>query len=172
MSTAPASHTVPMTAEQLLELPDDGMRHELVDGDLHTKAPAGGAHGQIAAELLGRMFAVVQAGRLGRLFAAETGFRLRRDPDTVRAPDVAFVRTDRVAEARVPGFPALAPDLVAEVVSPSDRAAEVTGEALAWLDAGVSTVWVVDPENRTVTVYRQDGDVLPGFALPLQELWR
>ena len=118
------------------------------------------------------------------MLAAETGLRLSSDPDTVRAHDVGFVRTDRVAEARVPGFPAPAPDLVAEVVSPSDRATEVTGKALAWLDAGVSTVWVVDPENRTVTVYRQDGvvvlrggdvldggDVLPGFALPLEELW-
>ncbi len=185
MSTAPAQRTAPMTAEQLLELPDDGMRHELVDGELRTMVPAGGAHGRIAARLLGRLFGFVETHRLGELFAAETGFRLRRDPDTVRAPDVAFVGADRVADAGVPGFPALAPDLVAEVVSPSDRAVDVVGKALAWLDAGVRLVWVVDPQNRTVTVYRQDGvavlrdadvldggDVLPGFALPLEELWR
>ena len=185
MSTAPASRTAPMTAEQLLELPDDGMRHELVEGELTTMVPAGGTHGRIAARLLVRLGAFVGTHRLGELFAAETGFRLRRDPDTVRAPDVAFVGADRAAEAGVPGFPALAPDLVAEVVSTSDRAVDVVGKALAWLDAGVRLVWVVDPQNRTVTVYRQDGvavlhgadvlddgDVLPGFALPLEELWR
>jgi Uma2 family endonuclease len=99
-------------------------------------APAGGAHGRIAARLLGRMFGFVETHRLGELFAAETGFRLRRDPDTVRAPDVAFVGADRAAEAGVPGFPAVVPDQVAEVVGPSDRAVDVVGEALAWLDAG------------------------------------
>ena len=94
------------------------------------------------------------------------------------------MRTEHAPQARVPGFPALAPDLVAEVVSPSDRAVEVSGKALAWLEAGVRLVWVVDPENRTVTVHRpvsasvlrsrdtpSGEDVLPGFALPLEELW-
>jgi Uma2 family endonuclease len=102
----------------------------------------------------------------------------------VRAPDVAFVRAERVPQARVPGFPALAPDLVAEVVSPSDRAVDVAEKALAWLDAGVHLVWVVDPVNRTVTVHSPGGtrvlrggdelsgqDVLPGFALSLEDLW-
>ncbi|TFV63049.1 Uma2 family endonuclease [Geodermatophilus sp. DF01-2] len=184
MSTAPAQQSALMTAEQLFELPDDGMRHELVEGVLHTVAPAGAEHGWVGARLLVRIGAFLDTRDLGAVFTAETGFRLRRDPDTVRAPDVAFVRADRVAEARVPGFPSLAPDLVAEVVSPNDRASEVVGKALAWLDAGVSAVWVVDPENRTVTVYRHDGvrvlrgsdtlqdeEVLPGFTLPLGELW-
>ncbi len=184
MSTAPAQQAPLMTAEQLLDLPDDGMRYELVGGLLSRMVPAGGVHGMVGATLLGRMYAAVDAGRLGRLFTAETGFVLRRGPDTVRAPDVAFVRAERVPDARVPGFPALAPDLVAEVVSPTDRASEVSGKALAWLDAGVRLVWVVDPENRTVTTYQQRGvavlrgddvlrgqDVLEGFALPLAELW-
>jgi Uma2 family endonuclease len=185
MSTAPAQQVAPMTAEQLAELPDDGMRHELVEGVLSTMAPAGWRHGRIAARLLTRVDGFVEGNRLGEVATAETGFLLRRDPDTVRAPDVAFVRADRAPEAETPGFVALAPDMVAEVVSPSDRVAEVTGKALAWLDAGVRLVWVVDPETRTVTVYRRDGvsvlraedvlegeDVLPGFALPLEELWR
>ena len=94
------------------------------------------------------------------------------------------MRAERVSQARVPGFPALAPDLVAEVVSPYDRAVEVSGKALAWLDAGVRLVWVVDPQNRTVTVHRPGGtavlrgrdelsgeDVLAGLALPLEQLW-
>ena len=184
MATAPIQTAAPMTAQQLSELSDDGARYELVEGVLRTMTPAGGEHGRTGARLLVRMGAFVERERLGEVFTAETGFLLRRNPDTVRAPDVAFVRTERAAQTRVPGFPALAPDLVAEVVSPSDRAVEITGKALAWLDAGVRLVWVVDPQNRTVTVHRPDGttvlrgrdqlngeDVLPGFVLSLAELW-
>ena len=173
-----------MTAQELAELAGDGARYELVEGVLRTMTPAGGEHGRTGARLLVRLGAFVERERLGEVFTAETGFVLSRDPDTVRAPDVAFVRTERAPQARVPGFPALAPDLVAEVVSPSDRAVEVAGKALAWLDAGVRLVWVVDPQNRTVTVHRPDGttvlrgrdqlngeDVLPGFVLSLAELW-
>ena len=184
MATAPIQTAAPMTAQELSELPDDGMRHELVEGVLRTMTPAVGDHGLTGALLLVRLGAFVERERLGAVLAAETGFLLRRDPDTVRAPDVAFVRAERVPQARVPGFPAMAPDLVAEVVSPSDRAVEVAGKALAWLDAGVRLVWVVDPQNRTVTVHRPGGTtvlrgrdelsgvgVLPGFVLPLEELW-
>ncbi|MCV2488238.1 Uma2 family endonuclease [Geodermatophilus sp. YIM 151500] len=184
MASAPNQQAPPVTAAQLIDLPDDGLRHELVEGTLRTMTPAGGEHGRIGARLLIRVGVFVEAQQLGEVFTAETGFWLARDPDTVRAPDVAFVRADRVPDARVPGFVPLAPDLVAEVVSPTDRAVEVAGKALSWLDAGVRLVWVVDPENRTVTVHRPDGasvlraqdvlhgeDVLPGFALPLRELW-
>ena len=184
MATAPIQTAAPMTAQQLSELSDDGARYELVEGVLRTMTPAGGEHGRTGARLLARLDAFVERERLGEVFTAETGFLLRRNPDTVRAPDVAFVRAERVPQARVPGFPAMAPDLVAEVVSPSDRAVEVAGKALAWLDAGVRLVWVVDPQNRTVTVHRPGGTtvlrgrdelsgvgVLPGFVLPLEELW-
>ena len=173
-----------VTAEELQELPDDGARHELVEGVVTTVVPAGGEHGRIAARLLILIGNHVLHERLGEVFTAETGFVLRRGPDTVRAPDVAFVRAERAAEARVPGFPALAPDLVAEVVSPSDRLVEVVAKATAWLEAGVRVVWVVDPVNRTVSVYRSDrvsvlrrddvlsGDeVLVGLSLPLSDLW-
>ena len=173
-----------MTAEQLADLPDDGLRHELVEGVLHTRTPAGGEHGRTGARLLVEVGVHVRARQLGEVFTAETGFVLRRGPDTVRAPDVAFVRAERAAEARVPGFPAVVPDLVAEVVSPSDRATEVSSKALAWLDAGVRVVWVVDPANRSVTAYDtggvsvlrgsdalSGGDVLPGFTLSLADLW-
>lgn len=174
-----------MTAEQLFQLPADGMRHELVEGVLRTMAPAGFEHGLVAATLLARVQAFATAHRLGRVLAAETGFVLRRGPDTVRAPDVAFVRADRMPTNRVTGFADLVPDLVAEVVSPSDRASDVVNKVLAWLDAGVALVWVADSGSRTVTTYRPGvatvlrgddvlrgaDDVLPGFALPLGELW-
>lgn len=172
-----------LTAEELLDAPDDGLRRELVDGVVRTMSPAGTRHGRAGASLLALMWNHVEDNDLGAVFTAETGFRLSRDPDTVRAPDVAFVRAERVAETDVPGFPDLVPDLVAEVVSPGDRASEVTAKALAWLDAGVRLVWLVDRPTRSVTVHSpgatrvlrehdvlDGGDVLPGFALPLARL--
>src|SRR5436190_16572082 len=93
-----------MTAEDLWQLPDDGLRHELVDGELRTMAPSGGEHGLVASNVHDTVSPVVRAQRLGRVFAAETGFLLARDPDLVRAPDVAFVRSERAeAAGRVRG---------------------------------------------------------------------
>ena len=159
----------PVTAEELLDVPDDGLRRELVDGaPVHASPPCGATHGPIAADLLWYVADHVEDDGLGAVFTAGTGFRTGRDPDTVRAPDAAFVRTERVAE----------------VVSPGDRATEVTAKALAWLDAGVRLVWRVDRPTRSVTVHSpgaarvlrehdvlDGGDVLPGFTLPLARLW-
>ena len=175
-----------MTAEQLLELPDDGYRHELVQGELQTMAPAGEWHGQVALTIGGLVWNYVRQHDLGRCYAAETGFVLNRDPDTVRAPDLAFVATERLADTPSDRFSTLVPDLVVEVVSPSDRASDVTEKALAWLDYGVRLVWVIDPRARLVTVHRPgdviglvrgenavlDGaDVLPRFRVTLDELF-
>jgi Uma2 family endonuclease len=183
-ATAPIEHPG-VTAEELFELPDDGLRHELVEGEQRTMAPAGFDHGRVALRIGARILDHVEQQLLGEVLAAETGFVLARGPDTVRAPDVAFVAAERVpAETR--GFAELAPDLVVEVVSPSDRASEVSSKAAMWLDAGVRLVWVVDPQARLaavhhpgglVTVLRADGvldgeDVLPGFRLPLSTVFR
>lgn len=178
--------TGPMTAEQLLELPDDGLRHELVEGELRTMSPAGYRHGKIALDLGRRIGNHAAEHGLGDVLSSETGFVLRRDPDTVRAPDVAFVKAERArALSSVTGFAEVAPDLVVEVVSPSDRASEVTAKAVAWLDAGVRLVWVVDPQARLVTVHRPDGvltlvrgadavldggDVVPGLQVRLADV--
>ena len=117
------------------------MRHELVDGALRTLAPAGGEHGRIGARLLIRIGVFVEAQRLGEVFTAGTGFWLRRNPDTVRAPDVAFVRAERLpSKPDEVVFYRLAPDLVVEVVSPFDRRTEVTAKVMMWLDAGVRDV--------------------------------
>ena len=116
--------------------------------------------------------------------AAETGFTLARRPDTVRAPDVAFVRRERLPDPEPTGFPDLAPDLVVEVVSPGDRAGEILAKVADWLSAGTRLVWVVDPERRLARVYRADGteqiveetdrllggDVLPGFSCGLASI--
>lgn len=185
-AAAPLPPTSLMTAEELLDLPEDHLRHELVLGALRTMAPAGFEHGAVTMTIGARLHAFVAAHGLGAVLGAETGFTLARGPDTVRAPDVAFVRADRVPPSGARrGFAELAPDLVVEVVSPSDRTGEVTEKALMWVDAGVRLVWVVDPRPRAVTVYRPEGvvtllrgsseldgeDVLPGFRLPLGDLF-
>lgn len=175
-----------MSAEQLAALPDHGQRHELVNGVLKMMSPAGGRHGRVASRLCRLLGNHAEPSGLGAVFAAETGFILSRDPDTVRAPDVAFVREDRIAALDdITGFVPLAPDLVGEVISPSDSFSEVEEKTLFWLSSGVKVVMVVDPENRTVRVRRGPNqvelyaesaelcvdDILPGWRLNVSELF-
>ena len=173
-----------VSAEQLLETPGLG-RCELVRGELIMMTPAGEEHGGIVANLTGHLWSFVRQRKLGKLYGAETGFQIGREPDTVRAPDVAFVRAERVPPAPLRGFFQAPPDLAVEVLSPSDRASEVLDKVHQWLDAGCLAVWVVDPEKRPVSVYGRpdraitlaagdelDGaDVLPGFRLPVSEIF-
>lgn len=174
----------PMTADQLraLRLPDK--RTELVKGVLVVREPAGYRHGEVAASLTRVLGTFVFARGLGSVVAAETGFKLGSDPDTVRAPDVGFIHRDRVPAPPPAGYPAFAPDLAVEVLSPDDRAGEVLAKVADWLSAGCRVVWVVDPVHRTARVYRADGsesllaegdaldgeDVLPGFSCRLVEV--
>ena len=163
-----------------------GKRTELVGGGLVVMAPAGGRHGQVAHTLALFIGVHVRNRSLGRVFAAETGFVLRRDPDTVRAPDVAFVARGRLGVEETPaGFLELAPDLAVEVVSPGDSTAAIRDKVRDWLDAGTRLVWVVRPRTRSVDVHRpgrpaetlRDGDVLEGgsvlgdFAVPVRDLF-
>jgi Uma2 family endonuclease len=149
-------------------------------------SPAGNVHGRIAARLTARLWQHVEQRKLGVVYAAETGFLLSRDPDTVRAPDVAFVRAGRLREAaETEGYLALAPDLVIEVVSANDRFTQVESKARAWLEAGSSLVLVVDPGTKTVRAYRtptniavlQAGDaldasdILPGWRIPVEDVF-
>jgi Uma2 family endonuclease len=157
-----------------------------VRGKLRTMPPAGSEHGYLALRIASRLERHVDANGLGRTYTAETGFKLASDPDTVRAPDAAFVSRERVEKAgRVEGYWPGAPDLAVEVVSPSDTHAQVVEKALAWLEAGCRMVLVVDPSRHTVTVYRSlrniriliegdavDGaDVVPGWRLPVAEIF-
>ena len=173
------------TAEALLQMPRDGVRRELVDGELRTMAPAGYVHGRVAVRVAHLLMKFVEQERLGDVLGAETGFRLSRDPDTVRAPDAAFVAAARIPEgAAARGFAEMAPDLVVEVVSPSDRATDVLDKAQAWLAAGVRIVWVLYPDQRLAIVYDgaavahrgvddvlDGGEVLPGLQLPVADLF-
>jgi Uma2 family endonuclease len=174
-----------LTADQLAAMPENGNRFELVDGELHMMSPAGGRHGRIAGKLFLRIGNHVERHKLGETFAAETGFLLRQNPDTVRAPDISFVTYERLGEfADHPGYLPVAPDLVVEVVSPSDQSSEVESKANAWLRAGVRVVLVVDPQTKSIRDYRSfdqirvhnEGvvdleDVLPGFKLAVAELF-
>ena len=173
------------TAEQLAARPDDGNHYELVDGVLRMMSPAGNRHGRIAAKLLVRITNHVEQENLGATYAAATGFLIQQSPDTVRAPDVAFVAHDRLREfADHIGYLPLAPDLVAEVISPTDSSSDVEAKVQCWLDAGVRLVLAVDPQNSTIREYRSKGrirvfsegivdldDVLTGFRLDVSELF-
>jgi Uma2 family endonuclease len=172
------------SAQQLLESPPPG-RWELLRGELVMMAPAGFEHGRIVSRINARLQDFVERHNLGVVTGAETGFQIESDPDTVRAPDVGFVRADRVPPTPPIGFFPGAPDLAVEVLSPYDRATEVTAKVQDWLAVGCCLVWVVDPSTRTVTVYdaqetarvlaeRDDlngGEVLCDFRVTVAELF-
>ncbi len=180
------STTQPFSANDLLLLPEDGFRYELVEGELRMMSPAGSEHGAVISRLNRRLGAFVEQHGLGETFGAETGFLLETNPDTVLAPDVAFIRADRIPATGLPrSYWPGAPDLAVEVQSPSDRATEVLVKVQRWLAAGTRAVWIVDPVTQSATVYSGDdapkllmvsdflegGDVLPGFRCSLQELF-
>ncbi|MBW3629751.1 MAG: Uma2 family endonuclease [Gemmatimonadetes bacterium] len=149
-----------MTAEELLHLPEDHQRHELIRGVLTTMPPAGFEHGAVAVRLASSLHAFVRAQGLGLVLAAETGFKIAADPDTVRAPDAAFVRKERIAALGIPrGYFPGAPDLAAEVVSPDDTTREVREKVEDWIQAGAAVVWVIDPRARTVSIHDRAGSV-------------
>ena len=175
-----------MTADELLKLPRGQWRYELVEGELRQVSPAGYDHGKIAARLTAVLGQYVEEHELGDICTAETGFKLKSAPDTVRAPDVAFIGQARVAEvSSARGYGHGAPDLAVEVISPNDKVSEVEEKVAEWLSAGAKQVWVVSPKLRTVTVYRSltdiktltendtldGGQLVPGFRYPLVRLF-
>ena len=174
-----------VTAEELMRTTLPGKRVELVRGVLKVSEPPGIVHGAVVAALGAHLLWHVRQTDLGIVVAGDAGFWLERDPDTVRGPDVAFIRLDRVPHPMPVGYGELAPDLVVEVLSPSDRPGEVLAEVGDWLSAGSRLVWLVDPERRLARVYRADGseallgaadaldgeDVVPGFSCRLAALF-
>jgi Uma2 family endonuclease len=149
-----------MTAQELFEHSHEPYRQELVGGRLFEMEPPGAEHGRVAAVIGALLYAHVEREVLGIAFTSEVGFHLASDPDTVRAPDVAFVARKRVPATGIPrGYWPGPPDLAVEVVSPNDRHSEVQGKALSWIDAGTRAVVVVDPPLRTAMVYRARDDI-------------
>lgn len=175
-----------MTWQELAELPDDGMRYELVRGELRTMPPTGLGHGDHESEFDTSLRSYVKPRRLGRVFAGEPGFVVATNPDTVRAPDVAFITHERLAETGVPtGYFRGVPDLAVEVISPNDRYTEVAEKIAEWLAYGVRLVFVVDPRRKAVEAHRPgqpvrtfdvddvlDGeDVVPGWTMAVRDLF-
>ncbi len=174
-----------MTADELLTLELPGKSTELVRGKLVVREPPSTYHGRVQSTLNVLVGSFVRSHQLGAVFGQDTGFRIASDPDTVRAPDLAFVRRDRVGLVGPRGYAALAPDLVAEILSPDDRPGELLAKVGEWLEAGVTIVWVIDPDRKGARVYRSDGsvtsvapsgdldgeNVLPGFSCRLTEVF-
>jgi Uma2 family endonuclease len=182
-----AVHAAPVTANELLRMPDDGNSYELVRGELRVMSKPGFEHGRVAARIGTLLGVHVHEHSLGVTLAAETGFLLERDPDTVRAPDAAFLSEERVEQVgrTTTHWLAGAPDLAVEVISPNDTFREVQEKALEWLHAGTIAVLVLDSAKRTATVYRGQGDAhvhgvedtldlsdaVPGFGVAVAELF-
>jgi Uma2 family endonuclease len=174
-----------MTADELLRLPDDGMRHELIYGELTTMSLEGMQHGLLAMRFGTHLADFVQREMLGEVYAAGTGFWLARNPDLVRAPDVAFVRQERLTDSEESGYFAGPPGLAVEIVSPNDRPGKIADKVADWLAYGTRLVIVVYPQSRTARIHRpglpprelgeadtiEGEDVVPGWTLPLRELF-
>ena len=172
-----------VTVQEFAALPLDGV-WELIEGEPVELMASGGRSGWIALRIGSRLEQFVSARDLGWVFSAETGFILFPDRETVRSPDAAVVMRGRL-EVPPETFVPMAPDLAVEVLSPSDRMSEALAKVAMYLEAGVRLVWLVDPGSHSVAVFRPDaapatldadgildgGDVLPGFALPLSEVF-
>jgi Uma2 family endonuclease len=173
-----------ITADELFKMGTE-VRTELVKGVLREMNPTGWSHGNIASEIHLKLGPFVRDHGLGQTVIAEAGFRIESNPDTVRAPDVAFVCADRVPTGFHGKFFEGAPDLAVEVVSPTDRLTDVMEKVELWLRCGTQTVWLVDPIRKSASVFKVadgqvqscnvevlvDQDLLPGFELPVSELW-
>ena len=180
MSTA----THLLTAEELLRLPRGRYRYELVKGELLTMSPAGEEHGAVIMNLAVPLGQLVKANKLGRVYGAETGFQLESDPDTVLAPDIAFVKTARLGTLSK-SYRVGAPDLAVEVVSPGESKNKIEKKTERWLQGGALAFWVVNPQMRTVSVCRRNteikvlserdvlsgDDIVPGFGFPVYEIF-
>ncbi len=173
-----------LTADELERMPDDdSVQIELDEGELITMPPAGEEHGGCSNEIAWLLTDFVKQHRLGKVYGAETGFRL--GDDTVRSPDVAFVRQARVEALKSRGFAKGAPDLAVEIFSPSDNVRQLMRKVKQYFAAGCDTVWIVYPEQREVQALDAHGgdrllrigdmidapELLPGFSVPVAQFF-
>ncbi len=181
--SAVAQHLI--TAEDLWLMPVTDTRRELVRGEVVEIMPPGGRHGAIAVVLAMFLRLWTQKSTRGYV-GVVAGYILRRNPDTVRGPDVSYIRADRIPTSGIPeGFWTLAPDLAVEIVSPSETADEVREKVRDFLNAGTPVVWTIYPRTQEIVVHTPDGlartynsddvleypNVLPGFSCKVGELF-
>jgi Uma2 family endonuclease len=174
-----------VTAAELERMPEDDFRYELVEGRLIKMSPVGFLHGVMTARLFAMLLQHAKVHDVG-FVVTEVGFKLSTHPDTVRAPDIAVVGRERIPAGDMPrGFISGPPDLAVEVLSPDDRPSEIAAKVNEYLTSGVRLVWVLDPDERTVTAHHRlrapvtfgiddtlDAlDVVPGFTCPLHEVF-
>ncbi len=173
-----------ITGERLLAMGDIGPC-ELIDGRVVRMNPIGRSHAHVAANLSMTLNQFVRQHKLGEVLVGKIGIFIQRGPDRVRAADIAFVSTERLAQTTESGYLKTAPDLVVEIISPSDRWQDVRDKLEDYFTIGVQQVWIVEPDNRDVLVYSSitetrklsEGDtvigegVLDGFSLPVAELF-
>jgi Uma2 family endonuclease len=174
-----------VTAEEFARIPNDDYHYELVEGRVVRVSPPGSRHGVLATEIAALLLHHVKARGLGAVMTT-AGVKLAANPDTVREPDIAFVRQDRIPANGVPdGYWPGAPDLAVEIRSPGDRRAEITAKVADYLARGVRLVWVVDPKTKMVTAHAPQsspitlgmddvldaGDVVPGFSCPVRRIF-
>ena len=175
-----------LTADDLLRLYSEGIRGELIRGELCQTMPTGQEHGEIVVNLATLLRMFVKSRKLGRLTASDAGVWLERDPDTVREPDIAYFSAEKMPPGvRIRGYAEVVPDLVVEVVSPNNSLREVNDKALMWLSYGARLVWVVNPDTRSVNVYLPGSvattlkendtleglDTLPGFTCAVGDVF-
>ena len=171
-----------MTADEFADMPDDGVRHELIKGELLTMPVPKLLHGLVTMKLSVLLYNHVKANNLG-LVVGESGFHLETGPDTVVGPDVAFITHERVGTEKDCFYPG-APDLAVEVLLPSDRRGKVERKTALYLELGTRSVWNVNPRKRTVEVFHADGnrwlfheddelvdDTVPGFRVPVSTMF-
>ena len=158
---------------------------ELIDGRFVPMPPTGWPHARAEVKVSSRLARFAEASGLGTVLGGEAGIVIRRDPDTLRGADVAYISRERLARACSQGYLDVAPELIVEIVSPNDRWTDLTAKLEDYFSIGVDLVWVVDPQRRRVSCYRSPTDlallgpgdtltaepILPGFMLPVSELF-
>lgn len=185
MPTSPSHAADPLTIEQFLLQPHEETLTELVQGEVHKVPPSGLRHGLTCAQIANHLLDYLEAHNLGRVTTNNSGVITTRNPDSVRGPDLCYYSYKKIPANQAPtGYPDTAPEIVFEVMSPSDSWADLPEKAAEFLRAGVNIVCVIDPESSTAQVFRASQSpqrvhleeeltfepLLPGFQMPLREI--
>lgn len=178
-----AQNRKPWTADELCRLPE-GWRYEIDEGELVIMSPSGPRHADLVAGVIVLLRSFVRENRLGNVYGGELGVYLTDDPETLRGVDVAFYENERLAQVKDEvGFTHIPPDIAIEIHDSTELG--LRRKVAQYLTAGVRSVWVIDPDKKTLTKHSPAGDVmvvsglddlvkddvLPGFSCRLKEIF-